>query len=236
MSENGKTRLEDVRPVDTGLSEFARLRKRMVQQQLLGRGICDQQVLDAMATVPREEFVPVHLRHAAYNDGALPIAHNQTISQPYTVAFMCEAAQLTGDEKILEIGTGSGYGSAVLSRIGRQVWTIERIKELAVGARETLARVGYDNVKVHVGDGSLGLPESAPFDAIIVTAGAERLPKQYLEQLADGGRLIIPIGEVPYSQTMHRVTRHGSRFDDESIGSFMFVPLIGAGGWREDAM
>ncbi len=205
-------------------------RRRMVRTQLEARGIKDQRVLDAMVRVPREEFVTPAWRDMAYADGALPIDCGQTISQPFTVATMCEAAQLTEDDKVLEVGTGSGYGAAILSQLCREVHTVERVPELARRATERLKRLGYSAVHVHTADGTLGLPEAAPFDAIVVTAGADALPKPYLDQLRDGGRIIIPIGSMPHSQTMFRFTRQGERLSVEDLGGFAFVPLIGEYG------
>lgn len=194
--------------------------------QLRRRGIIDPRVLEAMLQVPREEFVlPQHLS-SAYDDCALPIICGQTISQPYTVAFMCEAARIGAEDAVLEIGTGSGYGAAVLSWIARSVETVERIPELAERASEILLRLGYDNIRVHLDDGTLGWAEQAPYDAILVTAGAETLPEAYHRQLAEGGRLVIPIGSRPGSQTMYRFTRQGDRFLTESLGGFSFVPLV----------
>jgi protein-L-isoaspartate(D-aspartate) O-methyltransferase len=175
--------------------------------------------------VPREKFVPPELMDLAYDDRALPIGLEQTISQPYTVAFMCQEARLTSQDKVLEIGTGSGYGAAVLSLLAREVHTIERIDALFQQARERLAQLNYHNVHVYLDDGTLGLLQEAPFDAIICTAGAESLPQAYQEQLADGGRLIIPIGPMAHQQ-MVRITRRGDNFDRERLGSFGFVPLV----------
>lgn len=208
---------------------FASQRRSMVVEQLAQRGILDPRVLEAMARVPREEFVPPDEREMAYYDGALPIAAHQTISQPYTVAFMCEAARLSPGDHVLEIGTGSGYGAAVLSQLVAQVNTVERIEELATQAQANIQRCGYDNVKVHIGDGTLGLPENAPYDAILVTAGAPGLPEAYRQQLADGGRIVIPIGAQRHGQMMYRITRSGSELHSVSLGGFAFVPLIGKG-------
>jgi protein-L-isoaspartate(D-aspartate) O-methyltransferase len=205
---------------------FQLARHNMVVQQLERRGIRDPRVLEAMEWVPREEFVPPDLKGLAYDDRALPIDLEQTISQPYTVAFMCQEARLTADDKALEIGTGSGYGAAVLSLLVREVHTVERLEALHHTAQERLARLGYENVRVHLDDGTHGLPQEAPFDAILVTAGAETLPAAYQEQLADGGRLVIPIGPPSY-QEMVRLTRHGEAFDRDNLGSFGFVPLVG---------
>jgi len=205
---------------------FELARHNMVEHQLQRRGIHDARVLEAMEWVPREEFVPPELVDQAYDDRALPIALEQTISQPYTVAFMCQAAFLKASDKVLEIGTGSGYGAAVLSLLAQEVHTIERIDELYQSARDRLARLGYRNVHVHLNDGTLGLPQEAPFDAIICTAGAEALPEVYQEQLADGGRLVIPIGP-PAHQQMIRLIRRGDEWERDSLGSFGFVPLVG---------
>lgn len=201
----------------------------MVVGQLAERGIRDARVLAAMARVPREEFVPAVERHLSYVDGALPIGWDQTISQPFTVAFMCEAAQIEPTDRVLEIGTGCGYGAAVLAQLAREVFTIERIEPLAEQARENLLRCGYTNAYVYQGDGTLGLSEQAPFDAVVVTAGAMGLPEAYRRQLADGGRIVIPIGRDRHSQTMFRFTRHGNNWETESLGGFAFVPLIGEG-------
>jgi protein-L-isoaspartate(D-aspartate) O-methyltransferase len=204
---------------------FSLARHNMVVRQLERRGIHDPRVLEAMEWVPREQFVPPELMDQSYEDRALPIDWEQTISQPYTVAFMCQEARVSAEDKVLEIGTGSGYGAAVLSLLAREVHTIERIKELYELASERLARLGYHNAHVHHGDGSIGLPHEAPFGAIICTAGAESLPEAYSEQLADGGRLVIPIGPLA-NQIMYRFTRRGDRFDREGLGSFGFVPLV----------
>jgi protein-L-isoaspartate(D-aspartate) O-methyltransferase len=201
------------------------LRHRMVTDQLAHRDIHDPRVLGAMDRVPREAFVPAPLRVHAYEDCALPIGFEQTISQPYTVAFMCQEARLKATDKVLEIGAGSGYGAAVLAESVQEVHSIERIAELYETAMAVLSAYGYDSVKLHLGDGSLGLPEAAPFDAILCTAGAEELPVAYQEQLADGGRLVIPIGPVSHQQ-MYRFTRKGDQWYGDKLGSFGFVPLV----------
>jgi protein-L-isoaspartate(D-aspartate) O-methyltransferase len=211
---------------------FASQRRSMVERQLVARGIVDPRVLAAMASVPREQFVPVADREMSYYDGALPIGSEQTISQPFTVAFMCEAAQLKGPEHVLEIGAGCGYGAAVLAQLAASVATVERLGDLARQAEANLARCGYRNVEVHVGDGTLGWPATAPYDAIVVTAGAVGLPEAYVQQLAEGGRIIIPIGADRGSQVMYRLTRRGDRLESEQLGGFAFVPLIGAGVLR----
>jgi protein-L-isoaspartate(D-aspartate) O-methyltransferase len=205
---------------------FDLARHNMVVQQLERRGIRDPRVLEAMEWVPREEFVPAELQSLTYEDRALPIGLEQTISQPYTVAFMCQEARLSAHDKVLEIGTGSGYGAAVLSLLAREVHSVERIAEFCRTAQERLARLGYKNVRVYLDDGTQGLPQEAPFNAIIVTAGAELLPDAYQQQLADGGRIVIPIGPPAYQQ-MVRLTRHGDHFNRDDLGSFGFVPLIG---------
>lgn len=211
---------------------YAAARHRMVETQIRQRGIADERVLSAMYNVPRHEFAPPGERDRAYLDAPILIGHGQTMSQPYTVAFMCDALELVGDEKVLEIGTGSGYGAAVLAEISREVWTIERIRDLQEHAAETLQRLGYSNVHARLDDGTLGLAAEAPFDAICVTAGAKMLPEAYVEQLAIGGRIVIPIGENPGSQTMRRY-RKGTdgRLSEEFLGGFAFVPLVGKYGW-----
>lgn len=201
----------------------------MVQQQLLRRGIRDRRVLQAMANVPRERFVPPELADEAYEDCPLPIGQEQTISQPYTVAFMAQAAQLTGDERVLEVGTGSGYGAAVLSHLAQQVHSVERITTLARQAQQRLHQLGYANVTVHRRDGSRGLPECQPFDAIVSTAAASQLPEALLAQLGEGGRLVIPVGPRDGGQRMYRLTRVGDRYQEEDLGIFSFVPLVEGG-------
>ncbi len=217
------------KPIDQ-TDRFRQQRLRMVAQQLASQGIADPRVLAAMSDLPREEFVPKESWDEAYRDGPIPIGQGQTISQPYTVAMMCEALQLDGDEKVLEIGTGSGYAAGVLSRLARDVHTIERIPELASSAADRLHRLGITNVKVHIGDGSLGLAEEAPFDAIVVTAGGPDLPSAYGEQLAEGGRIVMPIGRR-HDQTMCRYTKRNGTLDREELGGFCFVPLIGKDAW-----
>lgn len=211
---------------------YSTCRFQMVQNQLEARGIQDRRVLQAMAQIPREEFVGKFYQDTAYADNALPIACEQTISQPYTVAFMCEAARLTDQDKVLEIGTGSGYGAAVLSRLCREVHTVERIPTLSKIAADRLYRQGVKNVHVHTADGTLGLPAESPFDAIVVTAGAEALPEPYAEQLVDGGRIVIPVGSSR-SQIMHRYTLCDGKLSQENLGTFSFVPLIGEYGWAK---
>src|SRR3954466_8740115 len=204
---------------------FELARHKMVIEQLEQRGIHDPRVLEAMDWVPREEFVPHDLIKLAYNDRALPIGHEQTISQPYTVAFMCQEARVAAKDRVLEIGTGSGYAAALLSLLAWEVHTIERIHSLFGSARDRLARLGYKNAHCHLDDGTLGLPSEAPFDAIVVAAGAETLPEAFQEQLAEGGRLIIPVGALARQQ-MIRLTRHADEFIRDDLGAFGFVPLI----------
>jgi protein-L-isoaspartate(D-aspartate) O-methyltransferase len=208
----------------------AERREHMVLHQLAERGIQDIRVLEAMGEVPRERFVAGDVRHLAYEDCALPIAEGQTISQPYMVAAMCEALQLRGPETVLEIGTGSGYAAAVLSRLARRVVSIERHPALAERAAALLRDLGYTNVEVHLGDGSRGWSAAAPYDAITVAAGAPTVPDALTAQLRDGGRLLIPVGE-PRQQVLLRLTRNGHRLFKEELMPCVFVPLIGAQGW-----
>lgn len=201
---------------------------------LVKRGIQDKRVLRAMEIVPREAFVGLDLAELAYDDSPLPIEEGQTISQPYVVALMTEAMQLGPEDTVLEIGTGSGYAAAVLSRIVKQVYTVERHRGLANLSRERLSRLGYNNVTVHWGDGTLGWPEHAPFDAIVVTAGAPSVPRPLTRQLAIGGRLVIPAGPGVHEQKLLRITRiSDSETTTEELGGVRFVPLIGEEGWRD---
>ncbi|MCM0084493.1 protein-L-isoaspartate(D-aspartate) O-methyltransferase [Geomonas sp. Red32] len=212
--------------------ELAGQKQRMIDLDLVARGIRDQAVIRAIREVARENFVPDELRYHAYDDNPLPIEDGQTISQPYIVAYMIEALQLGGRERVLEIGTGSGYAAAVLSRCASEVFTVERIPDLAESARERLARLGYRNVLVHLGDGTLGWPEHAPYHGIVVTAGAPEVPAGLMEQLAVGGRLVIPVGAVPHLQTLVRVRRADENsFHREELCAVRFVPLIGEQGW-----
>ncbi len=214
------------------LKSFAALRKEMVERNIAARGVCDELVLDAMRKVPRELFLPKRLREFAYEDSPLPIAGEQTISQPYIVAFMAEALMLKGGEKILEIGAGSGYAAAVLSEIAANVYTVERLGSLADQAAATLAELGYDNVHVLHGDGTKGWPEHAPYDAIVVAAGGPQVPESLKEQLKIGGRLVIPIGADQRTQELVRVVRVSkNEYRSEDIADVRFVPLIGEEGW-----
>jgi protein-L-isoaspartate(D-aspartate) O-methyltransferase len=214
--------------------EFAELRRDMVERQLRGRGIHDERVLAAMGRVPRESFVPPEQRALAYSDRALPLGMGQTVSQPYTVAFMCQALQLAAHETVLEIGTGSGYAAAVLSYLAAHVYTIERLEPLAQEARQRLRMAGCYNVAVTVSDGTLGLPEHAPYDAIVVTAGGVHLPQPLADQLGEGGRLVIPLGTERDAQIMWRFTRRDGRLTPQNLGRFAFVPLVGELGWNPE--
>ena len=206
-------------------ASWAVQRQEMVRTQIESRGIHDSRVLAAMETVPREEFVPEDLRGRAYDDGPLPVGQGQTISQPLTVAFMAQALRLLGNEKVLEIGTGSGYGAAILSRLAKVVHTVERLPELAEAAAQRLALLGFANVHVHQGDGSLGWREQAPYQAICVTAAPASVPLSLQGQLAEGGRLVIPVGNAHRGQQMMRYTLLGCEFLTEKLGEFSFVPL-----------
>lgn len=210
--------------------DYASERKRMVQRQLAGRGIADPRVLAAMEEVPRHLFMDESIRFEAYDDTPLPIGEGQTISQPYMVAIMTELLELKGDEKVLEIGTGSGYQAAVLSRLCAWVYSMERIASLSVKALRVLAECGYENVTFRVGDGTEGWPEEAPFDGIIVTAGSPKVPDVLVEQLKLGGRLLIPVGNR-WSQTLKRVVRTGQGARSEDHTGCRFVDLIGTHGW-----
>lgn len=216
------------------IDRYARLRKKMVDSQIRARGLRDERVLAAMEKIPRHLFVEPALVDQAYNDTPLPIGEGQTISQPYMVALMTEALALTGKEKVLEIGTGSGYQTAILAELAEQVFSIERIAPLAAAARKILDQLGYYNVAIRVGDGSLGWREEAPFDAIIVTAGAPRIPRPLVEQLAIGGRLVVPVGGR-FTQELYRVTRLSADPNDvetEALGGCRFVDLVGEHGWH----
>jgi protein-L-isoaspartate(D-aspartate) O-methyltransferase len=208
-------------------------RKRMVKNQLMRRDIVDQAVLKAMQNVPRQRFVPADQREYAYTDGPLRIGQGQTISQPYIVALMSQLLALNGQETVLEIGTGSGYQAAVLGELCKQVFSIERIPELAENAKETLLELSFRNVTVIVGDGSRGLPEHAPFEGIIVTAAAPAVPKPLLEQLAEGGRLVLPVGSQ-MGQSLECWTRSGEDYRSKHVAPVAFVPLVGEHGWSSD--
>lgn len=204
----------------------------MVKTQLIPRGIRDQRVLDAMMKVPRHLFVEEALRGEAYNDHPLPIGHKQTISQPYIVAVMTQALELKGNEHTLEIGTGSGYQTAILAELCEKVYTIERIRSLLEQARKRLWDLGYTNILFKAFDGTLGWEEYAPFDAIIVTAGAPKVPQPLLDQLAEGGRLVIPVGGK-FSQDLIKITKKNGNIIQQDLGGCRFVDLIGVHGWKD---
>ncbi len=207
----------------------------MVERQIVRRGVRDPRVLDAMRRVPRERFVPLHLRDAAYDDAPLPIGEGQTISQPLVVALMIEALKLRGGEKALEVGAGSGYAAAVLAEIAGEVYAIERIEALAEEAKRRLAEAGCENARLRCADGTKGWPEAAPFDAILVSAGGPEAPKSLLGQLAIGGRLVMPIGKNAFGQELVRITRVSEDdFERDDLGRVSFVPLIGEEGWRDE--
>jgi protein-L-isoaspartate(D-aspartate) O-methyltransferase len=205
----------------------------MVEHQLRRRGIRDQRVLGAMLEVPRHEFVPGAFVGAAYDDRPLPIGESETISQPYIVAAMTEAARVEPGAKVLEIGTGSGYQAAVLAQMGAKVYSVERNFQLAEAARTRLGRLGYQEVEVIWGDGSEGYPAAAPYDVIIVTAAAPRPPQMLLEQLAEGGRMVIPVGDLR-RQDLQLISRHGDQLSLKVLDPCQFVPLIGSHGWPEE--
>jgi protein-L-isoaspartate(D-aspartate) O-methyltransferase len=215
-------------------NNFTSAREWMVESQIQRRGVTDPRVLKAMRTVPRHLFVPKQLWDQAYNDYPLPIGEDQTISQPYIVAMMTEALELRGTEKVLEIGAGSGYQAAILAEMAQEVYTIERLPSLGHRAEQQLENMGYRNVQVIVADGTLGWPPAAPYDAIIVTAGAPQVPQPLVEQLALGGRLVIPVGDL-YSQNLTRIRRtYQGNLKTEYLGGCRFVKLIGEHGWKAE--
>ncbi len=215
------------------MESFEAQRRSMIDLQLKSRGILSSKVLTAMSNVPRERFVGPENLNNAYNDGPVSIGSGQTISQPYMVAIMTEALLLTECDKVLEIGTGSGYQTAVLREIATAVYSVERIATLAETARNVLCSLGYNNIVIKVGDGTLGWPEEAPFDAIIVTSGSPKVPEILLNHLNDGGRMIIPVGTRSL-QRIVRITRTKDNFNTKEMLSCVFVPLIGEGGWQEN--
>ncbi|HMD06388.1 MAG TPA: protein-L-isoaspartate(D-aspartate) O-methyltransferase [Candidatus Acidoferrum sp.] len=216
----------------SGMDGFALQRAEMIEKQLRRRGVRDPGVLAAMDAVPREEFVPKEFRQRAYEDAPLPIGEGQTISQPYIVAAMTAALHVTGNERVLEIGTGCGYQAAILSQLAKIVFTIESRSELASTASARLERLGYGTVHVHCGDGTLGLPELAPFDAVLVAAAAPAVPEPLRSQLAEGGRLILPVGDAENQELLY-IERHGNSFETRTLEACRFVPLIGYHGWKE---
>ncbi|HEV7441000.1 MAG TPA: protein-L-isoaspartate(D-aspartate) O-methyltransferase, partial [Steroidobacteraceae bacterium] len=217
------------------MPDYGGARERMVDIQIARRGVRDARVLEALRQVPREEFVDPGFEEFAYDDGPLPIGANQTISQPYMVALMIEAAELKPSDRVLEVGAGSGYAAVVISRIAARVYAIERHAALVDAAKRRLEKLGYTNVELRVGDGTRGWPEAAPFDAILVAAGGPEVPPTLKEELAIGGRLIIPVGLQQFHQTLRKVTRLSeTEYEEEDLGGVAFVPLIGEQGWAED--
>jgi len=218
------------------MADFAALREEMVRRQVAGRGIDDNRLLEAMRAVPREAFVPEELAHLAYEDTPLPIEAGQTISQPYIVALMIASAEVEPGDKVLEIGAGSGYAAAVMGRIAEKVIAIERHGELAALAAARMERHGYGNVRIVRGDGSGGMPDEAPFDAILAAASGSHVPDALRRQLGVGGVLVMPIGEPGAVQSLVKVTRTAEEdFSEENLGAVRFVPLIGEEGWGEDS-
>ena len=217
------------------MTDFAELRRRMVDDDLRARGVHDEAVLRAMGSVPREAFVPQELRASAYGDSPLPIGNGQTISQPYIVAFMVEALAPSSGDKALEVGSGSGYAAAVLASVCREVYAVERIERLALTSASTLATLNIRNVHIRYDDGSQGWSNEAPFDLIMVSAGAPAVPEPLKQQLAIGGRMVIPLGGDPRVQELVRITRKSQhQFVREDIADVRFVPLIGKEGWEPD--
>lgn len=212
--------------------DYAILRKRMVEEQLIFRGIKNQRVLDAFYIIERHKFIPEELRASAYADFPVPIGEGQTISQPYIVALMTECLALTGEEKVLEIGTGSGYQAAILAELAKEVYSIERFESLAKKAETILNELGYKNIKIKVDDGTLGWPEFAPFDRIIITAASPSLPLPLTEQLKESGKLILPLGEA-YSQVLTKVEKKEGNLESLEICGCVFVPLVGKYAWKD---
>jgi protein-L-isoaspartate(D-aspartate) O-methyltransferase len=214
--------------------DYDRARHEMVETQIRKRHVTNDRVLECLERVPRHEFVPAEFRGRAYEDAPLPIGEGQTISQPYIVAAMTAALRLKGDERVLEIGTGFGYQAAILACLAKEVFSVEFRAALATEAAERLARLGYKNVHVHCGDGTLGLPEFAPYDAILVAAAAPSVPAPLLAQLADGGRMVVPVGGVE-NQDLHLIERSHETFRTTMLEPCRFVPLLGAHGWKESS-
>lgn len=206
-------------------ADFAAQRQRMVEKQLKARGITDKRVLAAMAKVPREEFIPVDARPDAYQDGPLPIGYDQTISQPYVVAFMTEQLRPKQTDRVLEVGSGSGYQAAILAELMAEVYTMEIIEPLAKTAEATLQRLGYKNVYIKVGDGYMGWPEKAPFDAIIVTCAPDKVPQPLIDQLKDGGRMVIPVGER-FAQQLYLLEKKNGHLQESATLPVRFVPML----------
>jgi len=213
--------------------DFPKARLKMVEEQITSRGTKDARLIAAMKKIPRHLFVEEALQSQAYTDHPLPIGEKQTISQPYMVALMTEALLLTGKEKVLEIGTGSGYQTAILAELSERVFSVERIRSLAIRARKLLYELGYFNVEIKIFDGTFGWTEESPFDAIIVTAGSPDIPQPLIDQLAIGGRLVIPVGDA-FVQDLFRVTKTEEGVRKEDLGGCRFVKLIGKYGWEAD--
>jgi protein-L-isoaspartate(D-aspartate) O-methyltransferase len=212
--------------------DYAWARERMVQEQVIGRGVTDARVVAALRKIPRHLFVDPGIVNRAYDDSALPIGDKQTLSQPYMAARMTASLALTGSEKVLEVGTGSGYQTALLAELCFNVFSVEKLRALSRKARALLDKLGYQNIALHVGDGTIGWSEHAPYNAVIVTAGAPQAPRPLLDQLMVGGRLVIPIGDEQ-GQSLMRVTRTRTSFKEESLGECKFVKLLGKYGWKE---
>ncbi|WP_432736353.1 protein-L-isoaspartate(D-aspartate) O-methyltransferase [Maridesulfovibrio sp. FT414] len=208
-----------------------RSRLKMVEEQIVARGVSDKAVLDAMRKIPRHLFVQDALASRAYSDSALPIGEGQTISQPYIVAFMSDLLQIEPGHKVLEIGTGSGYQAAVLAEMGAEVFTVERIRKLFLAVRKLLFDMRYFNIQLKLDDGTMGWPEHAPYDRIIVTAGGPEIPQYLVDQLADGGRMVIPVGGQKRMQRLMLVTKHDGNIETTDMGGCAFVDLVGKQGW-----
>ena len=215
------------------MADCARLRQMMVEQQIIRRGVGDPRLWAAMRAVPRERFVPEDVRSLAYKDRPLPVEAGQTISQPYIVARMIEAGAISPENRVLEVGAGSGYAAAVMSRIAAHVFAVERIAELAALAEGRMKALGYDNVSIGLGDGTAGWAEEAPFDAILVAAGGPGVPPPLREQLAIGGRLVMPVGDGGEQQLVRLIRKDEEEFDLTVLEAVRFVPLIGAHGWKD---
>jgi protein-L-isoaspartate(D-aspartate) O-methyltransferase len=213
--------------------DFSKVRLKMVEEQIVSRGVKDAKLIAAMEKIPRHLFVEEALQSQAYSDHPLPIGEKQTISQPYMVALMTEAMLLTGKEKVLEIGTGSGYQTAILAELSEKVFSIERIRSLAIRARKLLYELGYFNVEIKIFDGTFGWMEESPFDAIIVTAGSPDIPQPLIDQLTMGGRLVIPVGDA-FVQDLFRMTKTEDGIKKEDLGGCRFVKLIGKYGWETE--
>ncbi|MGQ9646043.1 MAG: protein-L-isoaspartate(D-aspartate) O-methyltransferase [Thermodesulfobacteriota bacterium] len=211
----------------TPKGDYKAMRQRMVETQIKARGVKEPRVLAAMLKVERHLFVPKDLHSSAYSDQPLPIGEGQTISQPYIVALMTELLDLKGEEKVLEIGTGSGYQAAILAELAKEVYTIEIIEKLATSAEKLLLELGYKNIKVKAGDGYLGWPEAAPFDAIIVTCAPDHIPKPLVDQLKEGGRMVIPVGE--FTQELKKIVKRGGKLETTNVIPVIFVPMTGEG-------